>query len=92
MKKIIIISIMLVGALVIFVLFSTLAITGEERAARSLARQEARNRGWSFAIVKSSANESNRWVVQIERFPPEFGGHATVEISDGKVIKYRPGK
>ena len=93
MKKIIFISISLVGALFIIVLASTLTRTREERTARSLAKQEARNRGWTgFAIVKSVANENNRWVIQIERFPYEFGGHATVEILDGKVIKYRPGK
>ncbi len=92
MRKLILVLSLLIGALIVFTFVSPLTRTREEQVARALAKKEARNRGWNFIRVTSVINESNRWVIQLERFPPEFGGHAVVEIVDGKVTQYRPGK
>lgn len=66
--------------------------TADENIARSLATKEGHDRGWGFVFVRSVERQSNLWTVTIERFPYELGGHAAVEIVDGKVIRYTRGK
>jgi hypothetical protein len=64
----------------------------EQEAAWELAKAEGKRRGWEFVRVTHISGDSNRWVISIDRIPPVFGGHAVVEIVDGKVDKYRGGK
>jgi len=64
----------------------------EEQAARQLAKKAAHERGMKFVRVAGVKRVGDHWIIQVESFPPSFGGHASVEISESKVIKYRPGK
>ena len=64
----------------------------EERVARALAKEEGWKRGWMISLVSNVKHESNRWIIFIERFPPNFGGQAFVDVEDGKLVKYRGGK
>jgi hypothetical protein len=64
----------------------------EERRAKAVAIREAKTKGWTFVRVTDVERSSNKWTIYIQRFPPELGGHASVEVVDGKVVKYHPGK
>ena len=67
-------------------------VSKEEQNVRTLAKREAYARGWNFARVTEVTNISNKWTVRLEMFPPTLGGHASVDIVDGSVTQYRPGK
>lgn len=66
--------------------------TPDQEAAWHLAKAEGKRRGWEFVRVTHIRGDSNRWVISIDRIPEVLGGHAVVEIVDGKVDRYRPGK
>lgn len=92
MKRIIYIAVSVTCGAMIVVFVPALLRTDEENTARRIAKDEGYKRGWGFVHVKTVASQSNQWIVTIERFPSDLGGHATVEIVDGKVTKYRLGK
>ncbi len=71
---------------------SELRLPREERIARQLAKSAVRQRGWIFFYVNAAARTTNGWRIHLERLPPTLGGHATVEVVDGKVQKYFKGK
>lgn len=49
--------------------------------------------GWSIALIDGVELENGVWKVDLMRFPPELGGHATVFVStNGEVLKHYRGK
>jgi hypothetical protein len=58
----------------------------------AIACAEAERQGWSRTIVNQVEFRNNVWIVEVERYPVTYGGHATVRIAEnGAILSYEPG-
>lgn len=81
-------------AVVAFVAFfwNAAPVEPEEAQAVAVAKQEVRQSGWKYSWVDKVERDGEQWRVSLVRFPPTFGGHATLVTSNGVVVKYFRGK
>ena len=58
----------------------------------SVARIEAKKRGWGFVIATKPKLVWGYWELMVTKFPGAPGEHAFVAVSsDGKVLSFSPG-
>jgi len=67
-------------------------IDPDEAQAIAAAKQEVHRKGWKLSRVSRVEKDGEQWRVSLVQFPPTFGGHATVVITNGEVARYIGGK
>lgn len=56
------------------------------------AKAEARRRGWDYSSVTHVRLINGVWNIELQRYPPSYGGHATVRISqEGTILSFAAG-
>lgn len=91
-KRAIILAAVILTLMVVASRWNSAQVDTDKAQAIAIAKQEVDRKGWAFSRVSRVEKDGEQWRVSLVRFPPAFGGHATVVITNGEVARYIGGK